>query len=172
MANPSPVWAAALAGQEGQAWLAQRPADSVIPIILRTRFFDDFLQRITCQDGIRQVVLVAAGLDTRAFRLTWSEQTRLFELNQPSVLQYKKEVLRSAGARPACVRQTIEVDLTSPGKKSSSRAVSTHNSPPAGCLKAFSSTSPVSVSPSYSTRSRAWQCLEVGWALISSTVRC
>jgi methyltransferase (TIGR00027 family) len=107
-------WAAALAGQEGQAWLAQRPADSVIPIILRTRFFDDFLQRITCQEGIRQVVLMAAGLDTRAFRLGWPEQTRLFELDQPSVLQYKKEVLRSAGARPACVRQAIEVDLTSP----------------------------------------------------------
>jgi methyltransferase (TIGR00027 family) len=110
-------WAATLAGQEGQAWLAQRPADSVIPIILRTRFFDDFLQCITRQHGIRQVVLMAAGLDTRAFRLSWPEQTRLFELDQPSILCYKEQILRSAGAQPACVRQTIEVDLTGPWKE-------------------------------------------------------
>ncbi len=107
-------WAAALAGQEGQAWIEQRSADSVAPIVLRTRFFDDFLQRITRQNVIRQVVLMAAGLDTRAFRLNWPEQTRLFELDQPSVLQYKEQILRSAGAQPACVRQTIEVDLTAP----------------------------------------------------------
>lgn len=107
-------WAAALAGQEGQAWVEQRSADSVVPIVLRTRFFDDFLQRITFQNGTRQVVLLAAGLDTRAFRLNWPEQTRLFELDQPAVLQDKEQVLRSAGAQPTCIRQTIGVDLTAP----------------------------------------------------------
>jgi methyltransferase (TIGR00027 family) len=105
-------WAAALAGQEGQIWVEQRPADSIIPIILRTRFFDDFLQRITLQNGLRQVVLMAAGLDTRAFRLTWPEQTRLFELDQPAVLQSKAQILQAAGAQPACDRQTIAEDLT------------------------------------------------------------
>ena len=65
-------WAAALAGAEGAAWLARRSANSVVPIIVRTRFFDDFLQRITHQHAIRQVVLLAAGLDTRAFRLPWT----------------------------------------------------------------------------------------------------
>ena len=107
-------WAAALAGKEGQTWVEQRSDDSVAPMVLRTRFFDDFLQRITRQIAIRQVVLMAAGLDTRAFRLNWPEQTRLFELEQPSVLQYKEQILRSAGAQPACARQTIEVDLTAP----------------------------------------------------------
>jgi len=107
-------WAAALAGAEGAAWLARRSANSVVPIIVRTRFFDDFLQRITHQHAIRQVVLLAAGLDTRAFRLPWPSQTRLFELDQPPVVQYKEAILGAAGAQPTCVRQAIEVDLTAP----------------------------------------------------------
>ena len=110
-------WAAALAGKEGKEWVAQRSADKLVPIVLRTRFFDDFLHRITRRHAIRQIVLMAAGLDTRAFRLTWPYQTRLFELDQPSVLQYKEQILRSAGAQPTCRRQTIEVDLTEPWKE-------------------------------------------------------
>lgn len=107
-------WALALAGEEGQQWIAQRTADSVIPIVLRTRFFDDFLQRATREDAVRQVVLMAAGLDTRAFRLSWPAQTRLFELDQPAVLEHKAAILGAAGARPACARQTIGADLTDP----------------------------------------------------------
>jgi methyltransferase (TIGR00027 family) len=110
-------WAATLAGQEGQAWMEQRSADSVIPIVLRTRFFDDWLQRITLQNEIWQVVLMAAGLDTRAFRLNWPEHTRLFELDQPAVLEYKEQILRSAGAQPTCTRQMVQVDLTASWKE-------------------------------------------------------
>jgi methyltransferase (TIGR00027 family) len=110
-------WAGALAGKEGAKWIEPRSADSVVPMVIRTRFFDDFLQRITLQNAIRQVVLMAAGLDTRAFRLNWPEGTRLFELDQATVLKYKEQVLRSAGARPACQRQTIEADLTGPWKE-------------------------------------------------------
>jgi methyltransferase (TIGR00027 family) len=106
-------WAAALAGQEGAEWIAQRSEGSTVPIVLRTRYFDDFLARITQQDGIRQVVLLAAGLDTRAFRLTWPAGTRLFELDQPAVLEHKEQVMRNAGAEPACERKVIEMDLTS-----------------------------------------------------------
>lgn len=107
-------WAASLAGKEGEEWIEHRSEDSVLPIVLRTRYFDQFIERITLQGGIRQVVLMAAGLDTRAFRLTWPEQTRVFELDQPAVLQYKEQMLRSAGAQPACARQTIELDLNDP----------------------------------------------------------
>ncbi len=107
-------WAAALAGKEGEEWAEHRSTDSLIPMILRTRFFDDFLRRIADQQAIRQVVLMAAGLDTRAFRLTWPEQTRLFELDQPAVLTYKEQILRAAGAQPICERKTIAVDLTGP----------------------------------------------------------
>ena len=115
-------WAAALAGQEGEAWIEGRTADSVAPIALRTRFFDDFLQRMVLQGTIRQVVLMAAGLDTRAFRLSWPAGTRLFELDQAPVLNYKKQILHSAGAQPACERQVIEVDLTAPWQEQLVRA--------------------------------------------------
>lgn len=105
-------WAAALAGEIGAAWLATRTADSVLPIVIRTRFFDDFLQRLAFQEGLRQIVLLAAGLDTRAFRLSWPDQTRIFELDQPGVLNYKEQTLAAAGARPLCLRQSIPADLT------------------------------------------------------------
>src|SRR5512136_1063910 len=115
-------WAAALAGQEGGEWIEHRSADSLIPMVLRTRFFDDWLQRITLQNAIRQVVLMAAGLDTRAFRLNWPEQTQLYELDQPPVLKHKEEVLRSADAQPACIRQTVEANLTAPWKEKLAQA--------------------------------------------------
>lgn len=107
-------WAALLAGEQGKEWIAQRPPDSTVPIVLRTRFFDDFLQRIAGEHCIRQFVLMAAGLDTRAFRLDWPRESRLFELDRPALLQYKEEVLCAAGARPACIRRIVEVDLTKP----------------------------------------------------------
>jgi methyltransferase (TIGR00027 family) len=105
-------WATLLAGKDGQEWIEGRTADSLAPIILRTRFFDEFLQRITRQGVINQVALMAAGLDTRAFRLDWPPRTRLFELDQPEVLAYKEQILNSAGAQPACERNAIGVDLT------------------------------------------------------------
>jgi methyltransferase (TIGR00027 family) len=107
-------WAAALAGKEGEAWMAQRSPESVIPIVLRTRFFDDFLQCIGVEHGIRQIVLMAAGLDTRAFRLQWPAQTRLFELDLPAVMAHKEAILREHGAQPGCARQSIGVDLADP----------------------------------------------------------
>jgi methyltransferase (TIGR00027 family) len=110
-------WATALAGEAGKAWIEERAADSVITIVLRTRFFDDFLQRITMQHEVRQVVLVAAGLDTRAFRLSWPDQTQVFELDQPGIIQYKNKILDLSGAKPNCRRHTIEVDLSVPWRE-------------------------------------------------------
>lgn len=107
-------WAAPLAGDVGAQWAAGRSLTSLVPIALRTRYFDDFLQRITQEEGIRQVVLLAAGLDTRAYRLTWPIDTRLFELDQPAVLDYKARVLDAAEARPSCIRQAVGSDLTAP----------------------------------------------------------
>lgn len=107
-------WALALAGKEGADWIAQRTPESVIPMIIRTRFFDDFLRRLASEFGLSQIVLLAAGLDTRAFRLNWRAGTRLYELDQAAVLQYKDRVLAEAGARPTCARQTIPGDLTDP----------------------------------------------------------
>jgi len=107
-------WATELAGQPGMDWIAQRPEASTVPIVLRTRYFDDFLTRVTRQNRIRQVVLLAAGLDTRGFRLAWPAGVQLFELDQPAVLQHKERVLSAASAQPACARRIMAIDLTGP----------------------------------------------------------
>ncbi len=130
-------WAAALAGEEGAAWMAGRTPDSVAPMTLRTRFFDDRLKQVTQEGGIRQVVLMAAGLDTRAFRLHWPEGTRLFELDQAPVLQYKEQVLGAAGARPACERQAIYADLTAPWQEALLASGLDANAPSAWLLEGF-----------------------------------
>ena len=130
-------WAAALAGTEGSAWAANRPAESLAPMILRIRFFDDFLQRLTRENAIRQVILMAAGLDTRAYRLDWPTGTSIFELDQPSVLLEKEQILHSAGARTVCDRKTIQVDLTGPWKEALIQAGFEPGQPSAWLLEGF-----------------------------------
>jgi methyltransferase (TIGR00027 family) len=77
-------WATTLAGQPGAAWLAQLPPGATLPMVIRTCFFDDFLQRVAYEHGLRQFVLVAAGLDTRSYRLTRPEGSLSeFLLNSP-----------------------------------------------------------------------------------------
>ncbi len=108
--------AAALAGPEGFTWLAsmesaaQSDGPGLYPVI-RTRFFDDFLLDSCRRLGVRQVVLAAAGLDTRAFRLDWPPETRLYEMDLPEVLDAKEDVTDKARAEPKCERVTVRVDL-------------------------------------------------------------
>lgn len=90
-------WAESLAGDAGSAWITRRTAQSVIPIVLRTRYFDDVLRRIASGRTITQIVMLAAGLDTRAYRLEWPEDMRIYELDQPDVLERKERVLSLAG---------------------------------------------------------------------------
>jgi methyltransferase (TIGR00027 family) len=78
---------------------------------LRTRFFDDYLLA-ACAAGCRQVVVLAAGLDTRAFRLPWPEVVRLFELDLPQIFVFKEQVLAREGARPVCQRIVVEANLS------------------------------------------------------------
>lgn len=107
--------AAALAGSEGLDWAEHRAGENgASTSVIRTRFFDEFLLRTTQQQGIQQVVLIAAGLDTRAYRLAWPAQTQLFELDQPQVLEYKEYILSTVGARPVAGRHPLQVDLTGP----------------------------------------------------------
>lgn len=79
-------------------------------IVLRTRFFDEYL-RDAVRDGCRQVVLLAAGLDTRAFRLPWPDGTRLFEIDLPEMIAFKERVLAAEHAVPACERHVLVADL-------------------------------------------------------------
>jgi methyltransferase (TIGR00027 family) len=78
--------------------------------VIRTRFFDDHLLGAAAA-GCRQVVLLAAGLDTRAFRLAWPGGVRLFELDLPEVLEFKERVLAARLAVPRCERVVLTVDL-------------------------------------------------------------
>ena len=83
-------WAAALAGPHGEDWLEERAGSQALTdIIIRARFFDDFLQRVTGTGEVRQVVLLAAGLDTRGYRLSWPDRVQVFELDQAGVLDRK-----------------------------------------------------------------------------------
>ncbi|USX54376.1 class I SAM-dependent methyltransferase [Lentzea sp. HUAS12] len=77
---------------------------------LRTRVLDDFVLR-SVRGGARQVVLLGAGLDTRAFRLDWPGGSVVFEIDQASVLRFKQDVLDGLGAEPRTRRVPIEADL-------------------------------------------------------------
>lgn len=79
-------------------------------ITVRTRFFDDFFTAATAA-GIRQAVILASGLDTRAYRLAWPAGTVVFELDQPDVVEFKTRALRDLGAQPAATHRTVGVDL-------------------------------------------------------------
>jgi methyltransferase (TIGR00027 family) len=76
----------------------------------RTRFFDGFLRRAAAE-GVRQIVILAAGLDSRAYRLAWPDGTVVFELDQPKVLEFKRRVLADRGDVPAADRREVAVDL-------------------------------------------------------------
>jgi len=77
---------------------------------VRTRFFDDFFTGAT-EDGVRQAVILASGLDTRAYRLSWPAGTVVYEIDQPEVIAFKTDTLADLGAAPTAERRTIAIDL-------------------------------------------------------------
>ncbi len=79
-------------------------------ITVRTRFFDDFFMQAT-DSGIRQAVILASGLDTRAYRLPWPAGTVVYEIDQPAVVEFKTRTLADLGAEPTARRRTVAIDL-------------------------------------------------------------
>lgn len=77
---------------------------------VRTHFFDAFFTDAAAA-GVRQVVIVAAGLDSRAYRLDWPAGTVVYEIDLPKVLEYKSETLAGHGAAPIADRRPVPVDL-------------------------------------------------------------
>ncbi|OMC43808.1 class I SAM-dependent methyltransferase [Mycobacterium sp. IS-1264] len=77
---------------------------------VRTHFFDEYFADAVSA-GIRQVVILAAGLDSRAYRLDWPADTAVYEIDQPQVLEYKTAILQRHGAVPAASRRPVPVDL-------------------------------------------------------------
>jgi methyltransferase (TIGR00027 family) len=108
-----------LAGEEGFALLARMhatlswlPSEEPNPYLsIRTRFFDDAL--LVAVGGVprTQVVLLAAGMDMRAFRLSWPVGVTIYELDRQEVFDQKNAILRLLDARSACTRRIVPADL-------------------------------------------------------------
>jgi methyltransferase (TIGR00027 family) len=79
-------------------------------LAVRTHYFDEYFAA-AMRTGIRQAVILAAGLDSRAYRLDWPAGTAVFEIDQPKVLEYKTATLDAHGAIPGARRYPVPVDL-------------------------------------------------------------
>jgi methyltransferase (TIGR00027 family) len=77
---------------------------------VRTKFFDDFFLDAT-RSGITQAVILASGLDARAYRLPWPAGTVVYEVDQPQVIEFKSRTLADLGFEPSAVRQAVAIDL-------------------------------------------------------------
>ncbi|MBV9321935.1 MAG: SAM-dependent methyltransferase [Mycobacterium sp.] len=88
-------------------WGLQRMTDL---LAARTRYFDGFLLDATSA-GIQQVVILASGLDARAYRLRWPAGTKVFEIDQPQVIEFKDQTLAGLGAKPTADLHALPIDL-------------------------------------------------------------
>jgi methyltransferase (TIGR00027 family) len=77
---------------------------------VRTRFFDNFFMDAG-RAGVRQAVILASGLDTRAYRLPWPAGTVVYEIDQPEVIEFKTRTLAGLGAEPTAQRRAVAIDL-------------------------------------------------------------
>jgi methyltransferase (TIGR00027 family) len=94
-------------GATGSAGAMSRMADNMA---VRTKFFDEFFLAATGA-GIRQAVILASGLDARAYRLPWPAETVVYEVDQPQVIEFKSRTLAGLGAVPTADRRVVAVDL-------------------------------------------------------------
>jgi methyltransferase (TIGR00027 family) len=77
----------------------------------RTKWFDEFFIAAGA-NGIDQAVILAAGLDARGWRLPWIDDTTLYEIDQPKVLEFKAQTLAQHDADPTVARYVaVPVDL-------------------------------------------------------------
>src|ERR1700761_5361509 len=81
-------------------------------ISVRTKYFDSALLAAVGA-GVRQVVILASGLDSRAYRLQWPTDTVVYEIDQPQVIEFKTTTLAGLGAQPTATRRTVPIDLRS-----------------------------------------------------------
>ena len=93
---------------------------------VRTRFFDNMFTdgaagSATSNDaaaaGVRQAVILAAGLDARAYRLPWPDGTVVYEVDQPEVIEFKTRTLAQLGAVPTAIHRPIGIDLRNDWRK-------------------------------------------------------
>jgi methyltransferase (TIGR00027 family) len=79
-------------------------------IAVRTKYFDSYLLAAAAA-GVRQVAILASGLDSRAYRLDWPAGTVVYEVDQPQVIEFKTTTLAGLGAPPPPTRRTVPIDL-------------------------------------------------------------
>jgi methyltransferase (TIGR00027 family) len=89
---------------------AKRARSNIDEMAVRTKFFDEYLIAAT-ETGVRQVVILASGLDSRAYRLSWPAGTVVYEIDQPDVIEFKTSTLAGIGAVPTTERRTVSIDL-------------------------------------------------------------
>src|SRR5581483_4892893 len=77
---------------------------------VRTKYFDSYLLAAV-DAGVRQVVILASGLDARAYRLHWPAETVVYEVDQPQVIEFKTTTLADIGAQPTAERRPVGIDL-------------------------------------------------------------
>ncbi|AFC45529.1 class I SAM-dependent methyltransferase [Mycobacterium intracellulare] len=94
-------------GAASSAGAMSRMADNMA---VRTKFFDEFFMDAT-NAGIKQAVILASGLDARAYRLAWPAGTVVYEVDQPQVIEFKTRSLAELGAAPTAERRVVAVDL-------------------------------------------------------------
>lgn len=88
----------------------ERARAMIAGMAMRTKFFDEFFAAATA-GGIRQAVVLASGLDARAYRLAWPPGTVVYEIDQPAVIEFKTATLARLGAEPTATRRTVGIDL-------------------------------------------------------------
>jgi methyltransferase (TIGR00027 family) len=108
----SDPYARRLAGPRGEQVLAAMPKGRAFawPMIVRTAVMDELILRAISRDGVRTVLNLAAGLDTRPYRLALSRSLRWVEVDFPDVIAYKEDQLK--GERPVCALERVGIDLT------------------------------------------------------------
>jgi methyltransferase (TIGR00027 family) len=100
-----------LVGERGPEIVKQmKVAGFAWPMIVRTAVMDEIILRSIDRDDVDCVLNLAAGLDTRPYRLPLPATLRWLEADLPPMLEYKKE--RLAGEKPACRLASVPTDLT------------------------------------------------------------
>lgn len=89
---------------------AAQVKSNIDEMAVRTKFFDDYFVSAG-ESGVRQAVILAAGLDSRAYRLPWADGTVVYEVDQPEVIEFKTRTLAGLGASPTAQRCTVPIDL-------------------------------------------------------------
>lgn len=124
--SPDPLYqdpfARALAGDAGFEMLHAMRAVGGVPgftgpdpyLTIRTKFLDDALVEAVRNLGLTQVVMLAAGMDARAFRLSWPRPVTVFEVDRDDVFEHKEQVLEKLGAEASCDRRVVRQDLAWP----------------------------------------------------------